>query len=154
VTVINLDQIVRGEFAENAHRKDFLPSEIDAIRRALEPIEKAAARLFYQLLSAHRSLAPREPANLILEAADRFLPGKERQGTRTDRPPGKLPGSAGRARDKIGAVVGLSGTTVQKIAAVTGAAEADPRFIPFVEKMDRTGQVNWCLSSALYCSTG
>jgi hypothetical protein len=35
---------VRGEFAENAIRKSFLPSEIDAIRRALEPIKKAAAK--------------------------------------------------------------------------------------------------------------
>jgi signal transduction histidine kinase len=44
VTTIDLAEIVRGELAENAERKDFLPSEIDAIRRALEPIEKAAAR--------------------------------------------------------------------------------------------------------------
>ena len=44
VTVTNIDEIIRGEFAENAHRKDFLPSEIDAIRRALEPAERAAAR--------------------------------------------------------------------------------------------------------------
>jgi hypothetical protein len=26
------------------HRKDFAPSEIDAIRRALEPVERAAAK--------------------------------------------------------------------------------------------------------------
>jgi ParB family chromosome partitioning protein len=44
VTVAPLAEIVKGEFAENAHRKDFLPSEIDAIRRALEPFEKAAAK--------------------------------------------------------------------------------------------------------------
>jgi N6-adenosine-specific RNA methylase IME4 len=44
VRVLDLDQITRGEFAENADRKDFLPSEIDAIRRALEPIERAAAK--------------------------------------------------------------------------------------------------------------
>src|SRR5262245_46874780 len=43
-TVIDLDAVVKGEFAENAHRKDFLPSEIDAIRRALEPLERAAAK--------------------------------------------------------------------------------------------------------------
>jgi N6-adenosine-specific RNA methylase IME4 len=43
-TVVDLDAVVRGELAENAHRKDFLPSEIEAIRRALEPIEKAAAK--------------------------------------------------------------------------------------------------------------
>jgi N6-adenosine-specific RNA methylase IME4 len=44
VTVVELDEIARGEFAENAHRKDFLPSEIDAIRRTLEPHLKAEAR--------------------------------------------------------------------------------------------------------------
>jgi hypothetical protein len=35
VTLVDLKDIVRGEFAENAIRKDFLPSEIDAIRRSL-----------------------------------------------------------------------------------------------------------------------
>jgi ParB/RepB/Spo0J family partition protein len=44
VTVVELDEIVRGEFAENAFRQDFLPSEIDAIRRTLEPLERAAAK--------------------------------------------------------------------------------------------------------------
>jgi ParB/Sulfiredoxin domain len=44
VTVIDIDQIVRGEFAENAFRRDFLPSEVDAIRRALEPLERVAAK--------------------------------------------------------------------------------------------------------------
>src|SRR6516225_3958994 len=43
VHTIDLEQIVRGEFAENAHRKDFLPSEIASIMRELEPVEKAAA---------------------------------------------------------------------------------------------------------------
>jgi N6-adenosine-specific RNA methylase IME4 len=38
VTVVDLGEIARGELAENAERKDFLPSEIDAIRRALEPL--------------------------------------------------------------------------------------------------------------------
>jgi hypothetical protein len=43
VRVVDLDEIVLGEFAENAIRKDFLPSEIDAIRRTIEPIERAKA---------------------------------------------------------------------------------------------------------------
>src|SRR3974377_135259 len=54
VTVVALAEIVQGEFAENANRKDFLPSEIDAIRRALEPLEKAAAK--------KRQLAGRGPS--------------------------------------------------------------------------------------------
>jgi ParB family chromosome partitioning protein len=42
-TEVDLDEILRGELAENVARKDFLPTEIDAIRRALEPLERAAA---------------------------------------------------------------------------------------------------------------
>src|SRR4029077_1034703 len=44
VTYVDLKEVVRGEFAENAFRKDLLPSEIEAIRRALEPYERAAAK--------------------------------------------------------------------------------------------------------------
>jgi N6-adenosine-specific RNA methylase IME4 len=44
VTVVDLVDIVRGEFAENVYRQDFLPSEIEAIRRALAAIEKTAAK--------------------------------------------------------------------------------------------------------------
>ena len=43
MTVVDLKDVVRGEFAENAMRQDFLPSEVDSIRRALEPFEKPAA---------------------------------------------------------------------------------------------------------------
>jgi hypothetical protein len=36
ISVVDIDAIVRGEFAENAHRKDFTLSETVAIKRALE----------------------------------------------------------------------------------------------------------------------
>jgi ParB-like chromosome segregation protein Spo0J len=42
--VVDLDDIVRGEYAENAVRKDFTLSEAVAIKRSLEPLEKAAAK--------------------------------------------------------------------------------------------------------------
>ena len=42
-TVVDLDSIVRGEHAENTHRKDFTLSEAVAIAEALEPLERAAA---------------------------------------------------------------------------------------------------------------
>jgi N6-adenosine-specific RNA methylase IME4/ribosomal protein S14 len=44
VTVVNIADIARGEFAENMDRKDFTLSEAVAIKRALEPAEKAAAK--------------------------------------------------------------------------------------------------------------
>jgi N6-adenosine-specific RNA methylase IME4 len=106
VTIVDLDEIVRGEFAENAHRKDFLPSEIDAIRRAIEPIEKAAA--------------------------------KERQGTRNDLVENFHNVEGGKTRDKIGAFAGVSGRTIQKIAAVVDAAETEPqRYGHLTEELDR-----------------
>jgi ParB family chromosome partitioning protein len=44
VTVIDLDAVVRGEFAENSLRKDFTPSEMVAIADAIEPLERAQAK--------------------------------------------------------------------------------------------------------------
>jgi ParB family transcriptional regulator, chromosome partitioning protein len=44
VTEVDLEQVARGELAENSDRKDFLPSEIDAIRKAVAPIEAAAEK--------------------------------------------------------------------------------------------------------------
>jgi ParB/RepB/Spo0J family partition protein len=44
VTVIDLDQAARGEAHENLMRKDLLPSEIVALKRAIEPLERRAAR--------------------------------------------------------------------------------------------------------------
>ena len=44
MTYVDLKEVVREEFAENAFRKDFLPSEIEAIRLAIEPYERAALK--------------------------------------------------------------------------------------------------------------
>jgi ParB family chromosome partitioning protein len=44
VTVIDLYQAARGEAHENFVRKDLLPSEIVALKRAIEPLERRAAR--------------------------------------------------------------------------------------------------------------
>jgi hypothetical protein len=103
-----------GEFAENSDRKDFLPSEIEAIRRALMPAEKEAAK-------------ERTAAN---------LPSGKFSRLDHDEP-------AGRARDKIGSFAGVSGRTVEKIAQVVKAAEEKPeKFGHLVEAIDRTGKVN------------
>jgi N6-adenosine-specific RNA methylase IME4 len=53
VTVVDLDAVVRGEFAENTCRKDFTLSEAVAIKRALEPLEKAKAK--ERMVAAHAS---------------------------------------------------------------------------------------------------
>src|SRR5271163_1775437 len=44
VTVVDLLQAARGEAHENFIRKDLLPSEIVALKRAIEPLERREAR--------------------------------------------------------------------------------------------------------------
>jgi ParB/RepB/Spo0J family partition protein len=111
VTVVDLVEIARGEFAENAESKDFLPTAIDAIRRALEPTAKTAA--------------------------------KGRQGSRNDiRESFPVVGER-RVRDKIGAFAGVSGRTVEKIAEVVKAAQAEPeKYSELAAAMDRTRRVD------------
>jgi hypothetical protein len=114
VNVVDLAEIVRGEFAENAYRKGFLPSEIYEIWRALEPIEKAAAE-------------ERQKATRFGNGGGNFPPPG------TDK---------GKTRDKVAAFALVSGRHLEKLKAVMDAAEADPRFLPLVERMDRTGHVD------------
>jgi N6-adenosine-specific RNA methylase IME4 len=112
VRIVDLDQIARGEHAENSVRKDLTLSEAVAVKRALEPIEREAA--------------------------------KERQGTRTDKHPGKLPTSSeGRASDKAAKATGMARRTLEKAEAVVDAAEAEPdKYGRLLADMDRTGRVN------------
>ena len=44
VHVVDLEEVIRGEFAENVHRKDFSPSELVAIGQEVERIERERAK--------------------------------------------------------------------------------------------------------------
>jgi ParB family chromosome partitioning protein len=116
VTYVDLKEVVRGEFAENAFRKDFLPSGIEAIRRAIEPHERAAAK---ERQRKHGGTAP----------------GRKHFG--------KVSRSEVRTRDRIGAFAGISGRSLAKIQAVVEAAERQPkRFSPLVADLDRNGRID------------
>jgi N6-adenosine-specific RNA methylase IME4 len=115
VNIIDLDAVVRGEFAENAIRKDFTLSESVAIKRALEPLEREAAK-------------------------ERQREGGRRGGEGS----GKLPeASKGNAADKAAKATGMARRTLEKAEAVVAAAEAEPeKFSKLLGDMDRTGRVN------------
>jgi protein gp37 len=111
-TVIDLDAVVRGEFAENMLRKDFTPSEMVAIADALEPVERAKAK-------------EREREG-----------GRGKGSVKFSDPPGnaldKVAKVAGASRP----------TLVKARAVVEAAAADPQRFAPLVEKMDETGNVD------------
>ena len=115
VTVVDLDQIARGEYAENTFRKDFTLSEAVAIKRALDPIEREAAK-------------------------ERQREGGRRGGKGS----GKLPeASKGNAADKAAQATGMARRTLEKAEAIVDAADAEPeRFGKLLEDMDRTGRAN------------
>jgi N6-adenosine-specific RNA methylase IME4 len=85
VTVVDLNSIGKGEFAENTFRKDFTLSEAVAIKRELEPIERAAAK--------ERMLAGKPLGNLPQ--------GKGRAADKAT----KVTGKARRTLDKAEAIV-------------------------------------------------
>jgi len=118
VTVVDLDSVVRGEYVENANRKDFTLSESVAIKRALESREREIAK---ERQREHGNTAP------------------GRKNT-----PGNLPTVfKGRALDKVAQVVGKGRRTLEKAEAVVTAAEAEPeRFGKLLADMDRTGRVD------------
>jgi len=115
VTVIDLKEVVRGEFAENAYQKPFTLTEAVAIKRAIEPLERAAAK-------------------------ERQREGGRRGGQGS----GNLPeASKGNAADKAAKATGMARRTLEKAEAVVDAAEAEPeKYGKLLDDMDRTGRVN------------
>lgn len=69
---------------------------------------------------------------------------KERQGTRTDKHPGKLPeGSRGDTRDRVAPAVGMSPRTYEKAKRVVEAAKENPEmFADLPKRMDESGNVD------------
>ena len=121
VTVVDLYQAARGEAHENFVRKDLLPSEIVALKRAIEPLERREARE----RQGHTATSVIPPL------------------WRKDR------GPAGDARDKIARYLGVGRTTIDRAEAVVEAAEEEPEeYGHLVEQMDRSGKVARRFSAA------
>ena len=100
VTVVDLYQAARGEAHENLVRKDLLPSEIVALKRAIEPLEHREAR---ERQGSRADLC--HPATMA--ECQRAYPGD--------------------ARDKIARYLGVGRTTIEKAEAVIPSAEVHPR---------------------------
>jgi hypothetical protein len=92
-----------------------------------------------------KAFTPSEAADIAdtIEPLERAR-AKERQGERTDKHPGKFPGSSkGRALDKVANIIGKDRKTIEKARAVRDAARAEPaKFGKLLEQMDDTGRVN------------
>ena len=66
VTIVDLDAVVRGEFAENVYRQDFTLSESVAVKRALAPLERVAAK---QRMASPEKFSEQEKGNALDKVA-------------------------------------------------------------------------------------
>ncbi len=115
VTIVDLFQAARGEAHENFVRKDLLPSEIVALKRAIEPLERRKARE----RQGHK--ADLCPSATVAEGQ------------------GPAPGDT---RDRIARYLGVGRTTIERAEAVVDAAEEEPAEYGYlVQQMDRSGKV-------------
>jgi N6-adenosine-specific RNA methylase IME4 len=118
---LDLDKVVRGEYAENTFRKSFTLTEAADIADAIEPIERAAAKARQQQAGARGTEGGR--------GRKKTLRGNSPEGN--------------RALDKVAKVVGKHRDTIQKARAVRDAAKADPeKFGKLAADMDRTGRAD------------
>ena len=124
VTVIDLEKVVLGEYAENTFRKQFTPSEAVEIADDMEPLQ-------------------------MLEAKKRQLAGKSEDGSggrgKKKNPTGNSPkvSRAPTAMDRVARVVGKDRRTLEKARVVVRAAKAEPeKFGALKEDMDASGKVD------------
>lgn len=122
VHVVDLDGLVRGEYAENTVRKDFSPTEATAILRALKPYEEAEAK-------------ERQRA-----AGKTYGRGKKKASAKRTEAKSK-----GESRKRAAKATGYSAATLAKVTAVEEAAAAEPGvYDDLVEQLNtaKKGAVN------------
>ncbi len=136
VSIVPLAELARGEAAENFQRKDFAPSEAVAIKRALEPVEREAAReRMVELGRTHGNPGGKLPQG------EPPLPGITPAPALSSA--SSLPLQKGKTRDKVASFTGMGARTLDKAEAIVEAAEREPeRFGKLAADMDRTGRVD------------
>lgn len=120
VHVVDIDAVERGEWAENAVRKDLTPSEAVELMRRLRPAVEAQSRVRQAELGRTHGAEPEERGNFPQGGVGR-----------------------GRTRDIVAQFVGRSARSLAKAAEVVDAAIAEPdRYGRLQEAMDRSGKVH------------
>ena len=121
VHIVDLEDLLRAEYDENVVRKDFLPSEAVAIKKALEPLEHKRAR-------ERQAMAGRSYGNGKHSALGSAKLAEATQG---------------ETRDKVAAHAGMGRTSLKKAEEIVAAATREPmKYQDLVSEMDRTGRVD------------
>jgi N6-adenosine-specific RNA methylase IME4/ParB-like chromosome segregation protein Spo0J len=114
--VVNLDDLeLRAEYDENIIREPFLPSEAVAIKRALEPLERARAQ------------------QRMLEGANQGGRGKRKKPCEN-----LSQGLPSKTRERVALYTGLSFASLRKAEEIVEAAEREPeKYADLAADLDR-----------------
>jgi N6-adenosine-specific RNA methylase IME4 len=121
VRILDLDEVLDAETAENVKRLNLAPSEAVMLARALREriAERAKAR----------------------QEASRAKPGQQIGGAESAPP---IEGK-GKTRDAVAEQVGMGRSKLEQAETVVAAKEADPELAAIAVKMDSTGNVSGAL---------
>jgi N6-adenosine-specific RNA methylase IME4 len=124
VPLVDLQEVLRAERDENVVRKDFLPSEAVALKRALELLEREKARQRQHEGQQHGGLIAGR-GRTKQQLGEKFTPSYQ-----------------GKTRDRVASYAGLSAPSLKRAEAVVLAAEDAPeKYADLLQEMDRTGRV-------------
>ena len=122
--VIDLDNIIEGEYAENVNRKDFSPSEAVAIAEALKPKIREQAKKRQKAGKVKMDKETGSYVNLTELKKSDLDRGKTTRGI-------------------LGDFVSISGSSLEKAKRVVEKSRMEPELYgDLVEKMDATGKVD------------
>jgi len=140
---INLSSVMKGERDDNVKRKDFTPTEMNAIRLATEEYETAAAKARQLVGKGTGGSGGRGKKKNLPQSLGKVVPDGN-----VEKP--KAPKSdkhANEAKAKIAQAVGTSDTTLNKIQVVMEAAVAEPeKYGDLPDEMDATGKIHGVFS--------
>jgi hypothetical protein len=121
-TILDIERVKRGEYAENFFRKAFSPSEMVDVADELRPELEKEAKARQQAGVGHD--------------------GSGGRGKRKNLG-GNSPKVSGRALDHLAKIVGKDRKIIDRARKVCEAAKSDPgRYGALKEEMDRTGRVS------------
>lgn len=118
VRVVDIEHIIYAEYAENAIRKDFAPSEMVAITDSIRELEASKAK--------ERQL------NALKNVGESIV-GATCPNDDEDK---------GRTNDHLAKLVGTSRRSLEKAAAIVRAGEEDVDYQDLVDLMDTTGKID------------
>ena len=139
VHYVNLDDIIKGEYHENAVRKEFTFSELVELKKAIEPLEREKAKERQRLgqrkggeIHFKTYVHNNTGSNSSDILGENFAPSNINNNSNG------VTAKAGKTRDKLANYTGVSHTTLEKAEKIYDAAKEQPEtYKVLLEKLDQ-----------------